>query len=584
MRVFFIFFRKYPLPTVFMLVCLLLGGLLESFGLSMLIPLLSLAMPQTEAGPAADAIAGSKLEKVVAGFFSALNVSPSILNILLVMLTAALLKGVLIILSKRQIGFTVARIATDLRLEMLRAMLGAKWEFFIRAKIGHHTNAMLALSKQTASTFQHGTLMMADILEAAAFILAAFLVSFKATLAALGGAFVIVFLLKGFIRKIRKTGRRQVELRKDLNASLVDVLLSFKPLKAMDREEHAGYILRKKTYSLQRVQQKQIMTQGLMKALQEPLATLFLAVGIYVTLILWQMPFSSLLVLLLLIGRVIKQLIKIQERYSELAILEGGYWSFQATLHDLKANREKTSGSETPVLNRAITFAQVNFSYGDTRVLKNLNLSFPVGRITAIVGPSGSGKTTIVDLLVGLLTPQEGEIRLDGVPLNQVDLKQWRRMIGYVPQETVLLHDTIVNNITLGDTKLTEQDALAALVAAGAMEFVGDLVEGIHHVVGERGSKLSGGQRQRIAIARALVHQPKLLIFDEATSALDPVSEAMVCETMRTLRGKHTILAISHQTALLSCADHGYMIRAGVAEPMDLSEGNCLISAAQNAI
>ena len=584
MRIFFIFFRKYPWPTVFMLACLIMAGLLEGFGLSMLLPLLSLAIPQTEAASAAGAVAGSKLERVVADFFSVLNVSPSTVNILLVMLTAALLKGGLIILSKRQIGFTVARIATDLRLEMLRAMLGAKWEFFIREKIGHHTNAMLALSKQTASAFQHGAIMMADLLEAAVFILAAFLVSFKGAFAALAGALVIVFLLRGFIRKIRKTGRRQVELRKDLNASLVDVLLSFKPLKAMDREEHAGYILREKTYGLQRVQQKQIMAQGLMKALQEPLATLFLAVGIYVTLILWQMPFSSLLVLLLLIGRVIKQLIKIQEQYTQLAILEAGYWSFQATLGDLKANREKTSGSETPVLNLAITFAQVNFSYGDKRVLKNLSLSFPVGRITAIVGPSGSGKTTILDLVAGLLTPQEGEIRLDGVPLNQVDLKQWRRMIGYVPQETVLLHDTIINNITLGDAKLTEQDALAALVAAGAMEFVGDLAEGIHHVVGERGSKLSGGQRQRIAIARALVHKPKLLIFDEATSALDPVSEAMVCETMRALRGKHTILAISHQTALLNCADHGYRIRAGVAEPVDLSEGNCLISEAQNAI
>jgi ATP-binding cassette subfamily C protein len=189
-----------------------------------------------------------------------------------------------------------------------------------------------------------------------------------------------------------------------------------------------------------------------------------------------------------------------------------------------------------------------------------------------------------VDLVVGLLTPQEGEIRLDEVSLRQIDLKQWRHMIGYVPQETILLHDTILNNLTLGDAKITEQDALAALRAAGAMEFVERLADGIHHVVGERGGNLSGGERQRIAIARALVHQPQLLIFDEATSALDPESEAMVCETMRSLRGKHTILAISHRTALLTCADHGYIIRDGIAEPLDFTEGNYLISASQNAI
>lgn len=567
-----------------MLACLLLGGLLEGFGLSMLLPLLSLALPQTDTTPAAGAHAGSQLERVVADFFSFMNISPSIVNILLIMFVAALLKAGLVILSKRQIGFTVARITTDMRMEMLRAMLGAKWEFFNKEKIGYHMNAMAQLTKQSAKAFQVGTQNMSEILEAAVFILTAFLVSFKGALAALVGAAAILFLLRGFVNKVRKTGRRQVQLRKDLNALMVDVLLSLKPLKAMDRDDHAGYILQKKTYSLQRVQQKQIMTQGMMKALQEPLATLFLSIGIFVTLVYLKMPPTSLLIILFLIARVIKQLMKIQEHYSEIAILEPGYWSFQETLRGLHQNREPKSGSTPPHLNHDITFSGVNFYYGGKRVLKDLNLSFPAGRITAIVGPSGSGKTTLLDLVVGLLTPQEGEIRLDGVSLRQIDLKQWRHMIGYVPQETILLHDTIVNNITLGDAKLTEQDTLAALEAAGAMEFVDRLPDGIHHVVGERGGNLSGGQRQRIAIARSLVHKPQLLIFDEATSALDPVNEGLVCETMRSLRGKHTILAISHRTALLTCADHGYMIRDGVAEPIDFTEGNYLISAAQNAI
>ena len=567
-----------------MLACLLLGGLMEGFGLSMLLPLLSFALPQTEAAPAAGHHAGSQLERIVTEFFSFLNITPSIVNILLIMLVAALLKGGFIILSKRQVGFTVARMTTDMRMEMLRAMLRAKWEFFISEKTGHHINAMVVLTKQTAKAFQVGSQVMSEILEASVFIFAAFMVSFNGALAALGGSAAILFLLRGFVRKVRKTGYRQVQLRKEFKALMIDVLLSLKPLKAMDREDHAGYILKKKTYSLQKVQQKQIMAQGLMKALQEPLTTLFLSIGIFVTLVYLKMPPASLLVILFLISRVIKQVMKIQDHYSELAILVPGYWSFQETLRGLNQNREPKSGSIAPHLNREITFTGVNFSYGSKPVLKNLNLSFPAGRITAIIGPSGSGKTTLLDLLVGLMTPQDGEIGLDGVSLRQIDLKQWRRMVGYVPQETVLLHDTILNNITLGDDTLTEQDAVSALTAAGAMEFVDKLADGIHHVVGERGGNLSGGQRQRIAIARSLVHQPKLLIFDEATSALDPVSEGMVCETMRSLRGKHTILAISHQSALLTCADHGYMIRDGVAEPIEFSEGNHLISAAQNAI
>ena len=136
-------------------------------------------------------------------------------------------------------------------------------------------------------------------------------------------------------------------------------------------------------------------------------------------------------------------------------------------------------------------------------------------------------------------------------------------MIGYVPQETVLLHDTIFRNVTLGAPELGERDVEEALAAAGAWEFVQATPEGIQSTVGERGGKLSGGQRQRIAIARALVHRPKLLILDEATSALDPVSEAVICDALWRLRGEITILAISHEPALVNGADHVYRLENG---------------------
>jgi ATP-binding cassette subfamily C protein len=153
--------------------------------------------------------------------------------------------------------------------------------------------------------------------------------------------------------------------------------------------------------------------------------------------------------------------------------------------------------------------------------------------------------------------------------LEKIDLKKWRRMIGYVPQETLLLHDSILMNVTLGDKDLTAEDIEGALRAAGAWEFVSILPQGMHSVVGERGQKLSGGQRQRIAIARALAHKPKLLILDEATTALDPESEAAICETMQKLGGKITILAISHQPALLKVADQAYRLQNKTVVPIE---------------
>ena len=182
-----------------------------------------------------------------------------------------------------------------------------------------------------------------------------------------------------------------------------------------------------------------------------------------------------------------------------------------------------------------------------------------------MVGQSGSGKSTCLDLIIGLLQPQAGRILVDGVPVADLDLRAWRRNIGYVPQETVLLHDTVLNNITLGDPDVGETEAIWALEQAGAWSFVEELPEGVHHMVGERGGKLSGGQRQRIMIARALVHRPKLLILDEATTALDPQSEAAICQTLRDLRGEYTMLAISHQPALLEAADIAYRLQGGKA-------------------
>ena len=210
------------------------------------------------------------------------------------------------------------------------------------------------------------------------------------------------------------------------------------------------------------------------------------------------------------------------------------------------------------------------YQLGDIEVpaVRGIDMAIEKNEYLAIMGPSGSGKTTIVDLLIGLLRPKQGEILIDDVKLEQIHLRKWRHMIGYVPQESWLLHDTVLNNVTLGDTKLTHDDAKYALQAAGAWDFVQAMPQGIYSTVGERGGKISGGQRQRIAIARAIVHRPKLLILDEATTALDHESEKGICDTLSQLRGALTILAISHQAAVLEVADQAYRLQAGGAVQM----------------
>ena len=149
--------------------------------------------------------------------------------------------------------------------------------------------------------------------------------------------------------------------------------------------------------------------------------------------------------------------------------------------------------------------------------------------------------------------------------MRDADAAAWRGMIGYVPQETFLFHDTVMANVTLGDQDISRAEAEAALRRAEAWEFVAALPEGMDAIVGERGARLSGGQRQRIAIARALIRDPALLILDEATTALDPETEAGIVATVRRLAGKVTVLSISHQLAMRQAADVAYRLEQGCA-------------------
>jgi ATP-binding cassette subfamily C protein len=189
-----------------------------------------------------------------------------------------------------------------------------------------------------------------------------------------------------------------------------------------------------------------------------------------------------------------------------------------------------------------------------------------------LAGPSGSGKTTIVDLILGLYRPDRGEVRIDGVPLGEIDLQRWRAMVGYVPQELLLFNDTVLANVTLGDPGLDEAAVREVLETAGAWAFVSRLPQGLHEVVGEKGAKLSGGQRQRVAMARALVARPRLLVLDEVTSALDPATAEALAGEIRALTRTTTVLVVSHRPEFMGIADRIYRVEAGrvgqVAEPV----------------
>lgn len=567
MRFFIIFSRKYPLASILMLLSLLLAGVIEGVGLTMLLPIIGITVGNpTGAGPDALAKSGAKvspLEQMVADGFAFLGITPTLGLLLIILIATVALRNGIMLLANRQIGYTVAQVATNLRLELLHALRVCRWQYFIQQPIGKLSNSIMSETIRTSKAYKNGIIMTAEFLHALIFCIMAFLVSWKATLVSLTAGFIILFALKRFLKKSRHAGNRQTSLRKSMFALLTDTLQSIKPLRAMAREEASDHLMKKKTHHLNKALQKEVLNKEFLLAFQHIMVTVFLAGGVYVLLTYWQMSLASVIVLAFLVSRLLKRLNRVQERYQEMIIFESAYWSLQKTLQKVKREREEMGGTQMPSLEKAIELKQVNFTYDTRPVLQNVSLTFPKGKIIAIVGPSGSGKTTLVDIVIGLLRPQRGDVWIDHVPLAELNLRSWRKMVGYIPQDTILLHDTVLNNITLGDPALSAADAQDALRAASAWEFVNNMPKAMESIVGERGGKLSGGQRQRIAIARALVHKPKLLILDEATSGLDPESESAVCDTLQQLRGKLTILAISHQSALVEIADEAYRIQDG---------------------
>ncbi len=210
--------------------------------------------------------------------------------------------------------------------------------------------------------------------------------------------------------------------------------------------------------------------------------------------------------------------------------------------------------------------SNVSIRYNKTRhawALRGVDLMIPARTMTAIMGPSGAGKSTMADLILGLLSPDQGTVKIDGKPLSGDFLHRWRRSVGYVLQDTFLFNDTIRANLLWALPNAEEKDLWRVLRLSAAEEFVSSVPEGIDAMVGDRGGWLSGGERQRIALARALLREPSLLLLDEATSSLDTESEEYINEAIDRLHGKLTIVVIAHRSATIQRADRIVVLDKG---------------------
>ncbi len=535
---------------------LLLANLVEGFGLASLLPALTLLMNDTGGQP-------TVVHEMVYGAMSAFGLRPSLGILLLAVLLGVIGKAVLVVLAMVRAGYAVAEVATNLRTTVVRSLLEVKWSYFTRQPIGRFANAMSQDATRAGRAYMLATMCLASLVETAVSAGLAVMISWRLALLGLAVGTVILIILGPLVRIAKKAGRRQQVSTQAFVTLLSDTLIGIKPLKAMARQTHFLRLLEQRAQSLRRALRRQAVAENLMNELREPIFVLFAVAGIYVAQAHLSVATPEVIVTAVLLYRTVGALGRVQRQLQSAVILEASHRAVHQIIAEAQGEREAFLGRRTPTLSRGLALEGVSFGFGDRLVLDDLSMTVPADRLTVIMGPSGVGKTTIVDLVLGLYAPQRGRILIDGVPLTELDLRAWRGMVGYVPQELILLHDTVFANLTLGDPGVTTGQAIAALETAGAWPFVELLPEGLTTTVGERGMQLSGGQRQRIALARALLLKPKLLILDEVTSALDPATEAEICANVRALDGSFTILAITHRPAWVDVADRVYEIAPG---------------------
>ncbi|MGA9045499.1 ABC transporter ATP-binding protein [Sulfuricurvum sp.] len=218
--------------------------------------------------------------------------------------------------------------------------------------------------------------------------------------------------------------------------------------------------------------------------------------------------------------------------------------------NDLMYDAEKLQ--DTPILfNQSLQLDHISFEYDESKpVLSDINFTIHKGEKIAFIGESGSGKSTLIDLIIGLYRPKHGTITVDGVPLNESNIKAWRSKIGYIPQTIYLFDGTVVQNVAFG-RKVDEEKIRHVLRQANILDFLETDHDGLHTMVGDGGIKLSGGQRQRIAIARALYSEPEILVLDEATSALDTDTEAKIMEEIYKISETKTLIVIAHRLSTI---------------------------------
>ncbi len=532
----------------------------EAAGLLTLVPLVELlGLGQVQAA--------AKLGEVWRSVFRTLGIEPNFELVLLGFVGLLILQAGL----KRLVDQLNVQIETSyvahLREELYAAMVQARWLAFTRLRAADIARTLTQEVDHAGFAAQQGLALAGQCGLAAVYVTMAVMLSPPLTLLALSSGAVLALVLRPLNRRSHEAGKTSQKLRGELNAAIAEHLAGFKVAKSHGRGGHHLALFRRTTHALAEhaVAARHIFSAS--RAFFEVAGWLALMCFLYAAVRWAQLGTGQLVLMVFVFTRLLPRIGAMQTTWQQILNFQPAFAAVETLRAELVAAREELTDDPGRLeLRQAVSFGGLTFRYeagADRAAVRDVSFTVPARQMTALVGPSGAGKSTLADLMLGLLTPAEGQVLVDGEGLTGARLAAWRNSIGYVPQEPFLFHDTVRANLLWAKPDATKEDMHTVLRAAAADEFVARLPQGLDTVVGDRGVRLSGGERQRLTLARALLRRPTLLLLDEATSSLDSDNERFVQEAIAKLHGELTIVVIAHRLSTVQQADQVVVLEQG---------------------
>ena len=552
-------FGPYTPQLVFISGLAIVSSILEGLGITAIIPVFSFV-----GGSGSSYIPTDTISKLIAAAFHTFGVSYNFKNLLIGIAILFVTRAMLLSLFQYITGRIVYGYERDTRKSLFSRMLAAQWPYLSRQSMGNLEQLLTTNIIYASQIFLNISTTILIAAKTVIYLVIAVNVSpWAAALSVVVGVIVFACLRPLFYRT-RIIGIQAESNNRALAHFVAEHVAGMKALKAMAVEPQVvqkgdGFFERVRSFNtdilfLRSMIQMSIQFAGL----------IFIGAVFFVMYRSPGFSIAAFAVVVYAINQIFSQVQVGQAQLHGFGSMTPYLMQIFATRDEADRHAETQAGDRAFSVRRSIALRDVSFSYPQRdATLKGVSFELKCGELVALIGPSGAGKSTVADLLLRLVEPQAGAILADDIEAKDIPVRQWRSAIGYVPQDSILLNDTIAKNIAFYDDTISQSEIEKAAAQANIHDFIMTLPQGYETIVGDRGILISGGQRQRIALSRALARKPELLVLDEATSSLDSESELAIKRSVENLKGKTTVLVIAHRMSSISGVDRIIALDAG---------------------